>query len=87
MNPDATPLVQFRGADISNGEVVVVENLDLTIRPGEFVYLTGRVGSGKTSVIRTITGENPLLFRMQGGLQKKEAWYGVMQDPNMLSME
>ena len=33
------------------------------------------------------TGENPLLFRMQGGLQKKEAWYGVMQDPNMLSME
>ena len=61
MNPDATPLVQFRGADISNGEVVVVENLDLTIRPGEFVYLTGRVGSGKTSVIRTITGENPLL--------------------------
>ena len=61
MNPDATPLVQFRDADISNGEVVVVENLDLTIRPGEFVYLTGRVGSGKTSVIRTITGENPLL--------------------------
>ena len=61
MNPDAKPLVQFRGADISNGEIVVVENLDLTIRPGEFVYLTGRVGSGKTSVIRAITGENPLL--------------------------
>ncbi|MBR5018415.1 MAG: ATP-binding cassette domain-containing protein [Bacteroidales bacterium] len=61
MNPDAKPLVQFRGADISNGEIVVVENLDLTIRPGEFVYLTGRVGSGKTSVIRTLTGENPLL--------------------------
>ena len=61
MNPDATPLVQFRNADISNGEIVVVENLDLTIRSGEFVYLTGRVGSGKTSVIRTLTGENPLL--------------------------
>ena len=61
MNPDAKPLVQFRDADISNGEIVVVENLDLTIRPGEFVYLTGRVGSGKTSVIRTLTGENPLL--------------------------
>ena len=61
MNPDAKPLVQFRDADISNGEIVVVENLDLTIRSGEFVYLTGRVGSGKTSVIRTLTGENPLL--------------------------
>ena len=61
MNPDAQPVVQFRDADISNGEIVVVEHLDLTIRSGEFVYLTGRVGSGKTSVIRTLTGENPLL--------------------------
>lgn len=61
MNPDATPIVQFRSADISNGEIIVVEHLDLTIRPGEFVYLTGRVGSGKTSIIRALTGENPLL--------------------------
>ena len=61
MNPDATPIVQFRAADISNGEIVVVEHLDLTIYPGEFVYLTGRVGSGKTSIIRALTGENPLL--------------------------
>ena len=61
MNMDATPIVQFRSADISNGELVVVEHLDLSILPGEFVYLTGRVGSGKTSIIRTLTGENPIL--------------------------
>jgi cell division transport system ATP-binding protein len=61
MNPDAKPVVHFRSADISNGEVVVVDHLDLTIRPGEFVYLTGKVGSGKTSIIRTLTGENPPL--------------------------
>ena len=60
MNTD-TPIVYFRSADISNGEVVVVDHLDLTILPGEFVYLTGSVGSGKTSIIRTLTGENPPL--------------------------
>ena len=60
MNTD-TPIVFFRSADISNGEVVVVDHLDLTILPGEFVYLTGSVGSGKTSIIRTLTGENPPL--------------------------
>jgi len=60
MNTD-TPIVLFRSADISNGEVVVVDHLDLTILPGEFVYLTGSVGSGKTSIIRTLTGENPPL--------------------------
>ena len=54
------PLLEFQSADISNGEIVVVEGLDLTVRKGEFVYITGRVGSGKTSIIRTITGENPL---------------------------
>ena len=61
MNPDATPVVHFRAADISNGEVVVVDHLDLTISPWEFVYLTGKVGSGKTSIIRTLIGENPPL--------------------------
>ena len=57
MNTD-TPIVFFQSADISNGEVVVVDHLDLAILPGEFVYLTGAVGSGKTSIIRTLTGEN-----------------------------
>ena len=60
MSTDASPLVEFVSADITNGEVTVVDNLNLTIQPGEFVYLTGKVGSGKTSVIRTLTGENPL---------------------------
>ena len=60
MSTDALPLVEFVSADITNGEVTVVDRLNLTIQPGEFVYLTGKVGSGKTSVIRTLTGENPL---------------------------
>jgi len=60
MSTDALPLVEFVSADITNGEVTVVDSLNLTIQPGEFVYLTGKVGSGKTSVIRTLTGENPL---------------------------
>ena len=60
MSTDALPLVEFISADVTNGEITVVDNLNLTIQPGEFVYLTGKVGSGKTSVIRTLTGENPL---------------------------
>lgn len=60
MRDSRSPLVEFRNADISNGEVVILENINLEIGAGEFVYLTGRVGSGKTTIIRTITGENPL---------------------------
>ena len=55
------PLIHFSNADILNGENVVIYSLDMDIMPGDFVYIVGKVGSGKTSIIRTITAENRLL--------------------------
>ncbi len=55
------PLIHFKEADILNGENVVIYGLDMDIMPGDFVYIVGKVGSGKTSIIRTITAENKLL--------------------------
>ncbi|MCF0172345.1 MAG: ATP-binding cassette domain-containing protein, partial [Bacteroidales bacterium] len=52
------PLVEFKAVDITNGDNLVIENLDFSVNRGEFVYLTGKVGSGKTSIIRSITAEN-----------------------------
>lgn len=54
------PIVKFESADVSNGEITIVEDINLEINAGDFVYLTGKVGSGKTTIIRTIIGENPL---------------------------
>ena len=33
----------------------------MAINPGDFVYIVGKVGTGKTSIIRTMTAENRLL--------------------------
>jgi cell division transport system ATP-binding protein len=55
------PIIQLRGADILNGESVVIYGLDMSVFPGDFVYIVGKVGSGKTSIIRTMTAENRLL--------------------------
>ncbi len=54
------PIIEFEDVDISNGELTVIESLTLTVREGEFLYITGKVGSGKTSIIRALIGENPL---------------------------
>ena len=53
-------LIRFSDADILNGEATVIYGLNMEIREGDFVYIVGKVGSGKTSIIRTITAENPI---------------------------
>jgi len=57
---DRTPIISFRGADIVNGESTVIYGLDLDIFSGDFVYIVGKVGTGKTSIIRTMIAETPL---------------------------
>ena len=61
MEENSAPLISFSGADILGGEDnIVVYGLDLQVYPGQIVYIIGKVGSGKTSIFRTITAENPL---------------------------
>ena len=54
------PLISFKDADIVNGEATVIYSLNMDVYPGDFVYIVGKVGTGKTSIIRTIIAENPL---------------------------
>lgn len=58
---DRTPIISFRNADIINGETTVIYDLDMDVYHGDFVYIVGKVGTGKTSIIRTIIAENPLV--------------------------
>ena len=60
MEENSTPVISFSGADILGGDNVVVYGLDLQVFPGQLVYILGKVGSGKTSIFRTITAENRL---------------------------
>ncbi|MBO4264249.1 MAG: ATP-binding cassette domain-containing protein [Bacteroidales bacterium] len=53
-------VISFQDADITSGEAIVIYGLNMEIARGELVYIIGKVGSGKTSIIRTITAENPL---------------------------
>ena len=60
MEEKNNPVISLRGVDILNGDNPVVYGLDMDVFPGETVYILGRVGTGKTSIIRTLTAENKL---------------------------
>jgi len=54
-------IIQFAQASIFIRDHLVLRDVTFSIDPGEFVYLIGKVGSGKTSLIKTINAEYPLI--------------------------
>jgi len=54
------PIITFSHADIQHGDHLVLKDINFSVYPGEFVYLIGKVGSGKTSLVKTLNAELPL---------------------------
>jgi zinc transport system ATP-binding protein len=53
------PLIDARGVSFAYGSSPVVEDVDLTVAPGEFAALVGPNGSGKSTLLRVILGAIP----------------------------
>ena len=51
------PIIYFEHADIYNSGSLVISDLTMSIGKGEFVYIIGKVGSGKTTIIRSMIGD------------------------------
>jgi len=56
----AEAIVALRAANIRQGDRNILENVDLRIAPGEFVYLVGKTGAGKSSLLKTLYAALPL---------------------------
>lgn len=53
-------IIEISNANIYQGNSLILENVDLTVEKGEFVYLVGKTGTGKSSLLKTLYGELPL---------------------------
>ena len=63
------PIIEIKNASIFQRENLVLSGVNLTLHKGEFIYLIGRTGSGKSSLLKTLYGELPArdgTFRVAG---------------------
>lgn len=51
------PLIRYRNVSICQQDVEILNDVNLELGKGEFVYLIGKVGSGKTSLLKTLYKE------------------------------
>ena len=53
-------LIDYKNVDIYRKELLVLKNVNFSLEEGEFTYLIGRVGSGKSSLMKTMYAEIPI---------------------------
>lgn len=56
----AETIVELHNANIYQGDSMVLQDVHFTVQKGEFVYLVGKTGTGKSSLLKTLYGELPL---------------------------
>lgn len=57
----ANTIIELKDADIFQREELILGSVEMHVEEGEFVYIIGRVGTGKSSLIKTLNGEIPLV--------------------------
>ena len=56
----AENIIELKNVNIFQGSNLILQDVNVTVDRGEFVYLVGRTGSGKSSLLKTLYGDLPL---------------------------
>lgn len=56
----AENILELRDVNIYQGNSLVLEDVNIAVSKGEFVYLVGKTGTGKSSLLKTLYGDLPL---------------------------
>ena len=53
-------MIEIKHANIYQGNNLILQDVQFTVQKGEFVYLVGKTGTGKSSLLKTLYGDIPL---------------------------
>lgn len=59
-NEETATIIDYKNVTIERGERQVLKNVSFRVNSGEFCYLVGRVGSGKSSLMKTMYADIPI---------------------------
>jgi cell division transport system ATP-binding protein len=57
---DNQQIVNFSGVNVYQGKKLILSDVDFQVNKGEFIYLIGKTGSGKSSLLQLIYSDLPL---------------------------
>jgi zinc transport system ATP-binding protein len=83
LEPPTRPLVAIRHAEVRFGRITALEDVDLTIRPGEIVTLIGPNGAGKSTLVRLVLG----IVRPRQGRVERRPNLSIAYVPQRLSID
>ena len=53
----ADPILELRNVNIYQGDSLILSDVNISVNKGEFVYLVGKTGTGKSSLLKTLYGD------------------------------
>ena len=53
-------ILELKNANIYQGNSLILQHVNISVSTGEFIYLVGKTGTGKSSLLKTLYGELPL---------------------------
>ncbi|MBB4035095.1 cell division transport system ATP-binding protein [Dysgonomonas hofstadii] len=60
MDEEKDVIVKYEGVDLDRDRNTILSDINIAIREGEFIYLIGKVGSGKSTFLKSLYHEIPL---------------------------
>lgn len=53
-------ILELKNSNIYQGNSLILQQVNIAVSAGEFIYLVGKTGTGKSSLLKTLYGELPL---------------------------
>ena len=76
-------VIEFKAVDVLQKTNIIFQNINFKISAGEFIYIVGKTGSGKSSLLKSLYAELPI---KKGGIEVLGYEVGELDDNNISNL-